>query len=367
MANQNWKVEALTLAKTGKSWRKIAKELEVSKSTVSDYLRKAFKDSGGEFGLKLLQSVKEMDEGKVGRVTEVVEQDNRYVSQLNGFIENRGAEKLVTTFRYPIVTSDYSPEGCNHFVIPDTQAKPGIDFSYFTWVGKYIVDRKPQVIVHLGDHADFPSLSSYDKGKKSAEGKRVTSDINAAIHGMELLLKPLYDYQQKELAEFGEIRYKPRMVFLIGNHCERLKRHVDANPELHGLLSYDSLLYKEAGWEVFDFLQTAIVNGVGYCHFMANPMTGKPFSGTAANILQKVGESFTMGHRQVLDTATRFLPNSGRQQWGLIAGACYPHAEGYKGYGGNHHWRGVVIKHKVTNGSYNPMFVDLDYLKKKFN
>ena len=39
----DWKAEAIELAKTGKSWRKVADLLGVSKSTVSDYLRKEFK------------------------------------------------------------------------------------------------------------------------------------------------------------------------------------------------------------------------------------------------------------------------------------------------------------------------------------
>lgn len=42
MSEVNWKQQAIELAKTGKSWRKIAELLEVSKSTVSDYLRKEF-------------------------------------------------------------------------------------------------------------------------------------------------------------------------------------------------------------------------------------------------------------------------------------------------------------------------------------
>lgn len=44
----NWKLEALEKAKQGESWRKIAKELGVSKSTVSDYLRKLFKHTQTE-------------------------------------------------------------------------------------------------------------------------------------------------------------------------------------------------------------------------------------------------------------------------------------------------------------------------------
>lgn len=43
MSEVEWKQQAIELAKTGKSWRKIAELLDVSKSTVSDYLRKEFK------------------------------------------------------------------------------------------------------------------------------------------------------------------------------------------------------------------------------------------------------------------------------------------------------------------------------------
>ena len=163
-------------------------------------------------------------------------------------------------------------------------------------------------IIHIGDHADMPSLSSYDKGKRAAEGKRVKEDIQSAVDGMAALLKPLYDYQQEELRQYGEVRYKPRMVLTLGNHEERIIRHVNANPELHGFLGYDDLKYKEFGWEVYDFLKPAVVNGVAYVHYMANPMSGKPYGGQAMNVLKNVGESFSMGHKQILEIATRFLP-----------------------------------------------------------
>lgn len=44
----NWKTQALEMAKSGKSWRKIAIELGVAKSTVSDWLRVQFKEDGRE-------------------------------------------------------------------------------------------------------------------------------------------------------------------------------------------------------------------------------------------------------------------------------------------------------------------------------
>ena len=67
-----------------------------------------------------------------------------------------------------------------HLIIPDTQVKRDVDLSYLEWIGKYIVDKKPDVIVQIGDFADMPSLSSYDVGKKSFEGRRYKDDIEAA-------------------------------------------------------------------------------------------------------------------------------------------------------------------------------------------
>ena len=46
-----------------------------------------------------------------------------------------------------------------HLVIPDTQCKPGHSFEHLEWAGQYAVKTKPDVIVHLGDHWDMPSLS----------------------------------------------------------------------------------------------------------------------------------------------------------------------------------------------------------------
>ena len=50
-------------------------------------------------------------------------------------------------------------------VIPDVQAKPGVDFQYLNKLGHYIVEKRPDTIVCIGDFADMPSLSSYDVGK----------------------------------------------------------------------------------------------------------------------------------------------------------------------------------------------------------
>ena len=58
-------------------------------------------------------------------------------------------DKLITEFKYPIVTSNKFIDNCKHFFIPDTQYKDGIPTGYLTRVGKYIVDKRPDVIIHI--------------------------------------------------------------------------------------------------------------------------------------------------------------------------------------------------------------------------
>ena len=136
-------------------------------------------------------------------------------------------------------------------VIPDTQVKPGIDLSYLVNIGEYILEKRPDVIVHLGDHWDMPSLSSYDIGKRQFEGRRYKNDIEAGNQAMSNLLWPINSYNKRAAAN-KKARYSPRKIFLMGNHENRINRAVDGDPKLEGTIGIQDLDLK--GWEVYDFL-----------------------------------------------------------------------------------------------------------------
>lgn len=253
-----------------------------------------------------------------------------------------------------------------HMMIPDTQVKPGVPLDHLAWIGQYILDRKPDVIVHIGDHADMESLSSYDAGKASFEGRRYVADIEAANRAFDVLCKPLEDYNAHQRT-VKHAQYLPERHITLGNHEHRITRAADDDPKLVGLLSLDDLNYRHHGWQVHNFLQPVCIDGVWYAHFWANPMSGRPYGGNAAGRLKQIGHTFVMGHQQTLDYAVRFLPGTGAQQFGLVAGACYLHDEDYKGPQGNAHWRGLIMLHEVDgDGSADPMFVSLDYLCRRY-
>ena len=240
-------------------------------------------------------------------------------------------------------------------VIADTQAKSEEDLEYLLWIGKYIADKKPDIIVHIGDHFDMPSLSSYDKGTSKIEGKRLYKDIEAGVEGFKLLNLELEKHKD----------YHPRKVFCLGNHEERLDRYVNEHPELQGTLGTDKLPFAKYGWEVHPFLKPVEIEGIFFVHYLANPMSGKPYGGSAMNILKTVGRSFVVGHKQCLDIAIRPTID-GKQQLGIVNGACYDHFESYKGYSGNNHFRGLTVLHECSDGFAVPMFVSLDYMKEKY-
>jgi len=120
-----------------------------------------------------------------------------------------------------------------HLIIPDTQCKPGDNFDHLRAIGNYAVAKKPEVIVHLGDHWDMASLSEYDKGKKSYEGRRYKADIEAGHTGMGELLGPIMKFNRRQRRNKKQ-QYLPRMVFLLGNHEQRIARAVDKDPILEG-------------------------------------------------------------------------------------------------------------------------------------
>jgi hypothetical protein len=249
-------------------------------------------------------------------------------------------------------------------VIPDTQVKPDVPTEHLTWLGKYICDIRPDIIVHIGDHFDMPSLSSYDKGTAAIEGKRVKEDIEAGVKGLDLIEAPITSLQRCQMKYKKKI-YTPQKVFLLGNHEERLSRYLNHNPELIGMLGYEDFELEKRGWEVHDFLKIVNIDGILFSHYFANPMSGRPYSGKAASLIQRIGKSFVMGHRQELDFTCRELCD-GTRQIGIVAGAFYQHDEGYKGYQGNKHWRGVVVLNEAVNGWADPMMVSVDYLYRKY-
>jgi hypothetical protein len=247
-------------------------------------------------------------------------------------------------------------------VLPDVQARPGVDFSYLTSIGNYILAKQPDVIVNLGDFADLPSLSSHEhSGTKSMEGKRYKEDIWAARDAMDALLTPIYEYN-KRAKRNKDKQYKPRMVLTLGNHENRIDRAINNDKKLDGLISVDDLPYND--WEVFPFLEVVVIEGVAFSHYFVSGAMGRPI-GTAQALLSKLHMSAIAGHQQGRQVAFGKRAD-GKGMTAMIIGSCYQHHEDYLGVQGNVHWRGLYLLHSVKDGEFDECAVPLSYITENY-
>jgi hypothetical protein len=247
-------------------------------------------------------------------------------------------------------------------VVPDTQCKPDIDMSYLTAIGNYLVKKKPDVIIHIGDHWDMPSLSSYDFGKKSFEGRRYANDIRAGNEGFHLLNAPV-EAERQRLRKNKEKQWNPSKYFLFGNHEQRIERAVNNDAKLDGVLGYGDL--DTLDYERIPFLEPLLVEGIAFSHYFTTGLAGRPAT-TAAAQLNKQHMSCIAGHQQGLQIATGKRAD-GHLLTSVIAGSCYPHDEHYLGQQGNNHWRGMLLLNNVDNGSFDLATIPLSYLMEKYS
>jgi hypothetical protein len=253
--------------------------------------------------------------------------------------------------------------GRKHVVVPDTQIKPGLDLAHIDWIAQYVVDKKPDVLIVGGDWADMPSLSRYDKGRKSFEGRRYRDDILAANDGLQRLMAPI----EKEMERIKRRRTKHwylRKIVTLGNHEDRINRAVEDAREFENTISVDDIHFKQWGFEVYPYLQQVEVDGVTYCHYFPSGPMGRPIT-TARALLTKLHGSCFAFHQQGRDIAYAKHAN-GKPMTSIICGSCYRHDEPYLGPQGNNVWRGLYVLHDVQDGTFDEMPVSLSFLERRF-
>lgn len=250
-----------------------------------------------------------------------------------------------------------------HFIIADTQTRPGVPLDHMAWIGQAIVDYKPDSVIHLGDHWDMPSLSMHDQaGSAKMEGARYEDDVQVGVDAFKALAIPM-ELEQARLVGNKKKQWNPDKIFLFGNHENRINRAVNNSPKWAGTVGEHHL--KTRDWERHAFLERVWLDGIIYSHFFQSSHSSHAIGGTIDNRLNKIGASFVQGHEQGFRYGTR-IQASGATWHGLVAGSCYLHDEDYRGAQGQNHWRGVVVLNEVANGDYCIMPLTLDYLCRRY-
>lgn len=254
-------------------------------------------------------------------------------------------------------------------MIPDLQSRPGSPNDHLIWAARYIADRDdpPTRGVLIGDVADMPSLSSWNKkGSLETEGHRIQADRDAAYQSLEIFFG--------ELMRLGVDDIDWHLT--EGNHENRLDRAMSADPRLIGLIDRPTFYgWQDFGLTVHEFMRPVHLDGITYCHlFDLNEngnTTGRRSGQAHAKMqVQRVKGTSVAGHRQGYDHARRSHPYA--RPWenethAIIAGSFYLHREAYRGPTDGYERHGIVMLNEVNGwGKCEPMFVSMEYLERKY-
>lgn len=249
-------------------------------------------------------------------------------------------------------------------VVPDPHAHPSFNNDRADWLGKFILDRKPDVVVNMGDTFDMPSLSSYDKGKASFHGNSYEKDINAGLDFLDRMWRPIRNAKRK----------KPYSVFLEGNHENRLKRVLESEPQLSG----DRFGVSYANYQLRDYHNEVVYykgqtpgiftcEGFSFAHYVVSGVMGRALSSVhhAAALIDRLHSSCVVAHSHTVDYAVRNTV-SGQTLTGIVAGVYQDYESQWAGYVNQLWWPGLVYLHGAEDGAASVEFISLGKIRTEY-
>lgn len=248
-----------------------------------------------------------------------------------------------------------------YLLVPDIHCYPGVSNERADWLGQLIVDEKPDVVINAGDHFDMASLSDYDKGKRSFQGRSYKEDIEVGLEFHERMWWPTKIAKKK----------RPQRIVLEGNHEHRIERALDYSPELKDTIGFKDYDFDSYYDEVvrYDGNLPGIFSqdGILFSHFFPTGISGRPIGGEspARMLLMKNNTSCVQFHTHTLDIATRSTIN-GNVINCLVGGCYHDHTPSWAGPV-SRFWRpGVSILRNVENGNFDFQWISMDSLKKAY-
>lgn len=220
---------------------------------------------------------------------------------------------------------------------------------------------KPDLVINIGDAADMPSLSPFEKGKKSFAGLNYKKDIYSHL-----------DFQERLWSEVKKQKKKlPWRVFLEGGHEHRIILAEKGMDYAAGTISFDDLeldvFYDEIVGYRGDTPGVYAADGLLYAHYFVSGIKGQAGSSEnqAAYMLGKAFCSVTQGHTHMMDWCIR-TKATGPKIMGACVGCYIDYICDWAGEVNKLWDRGVLIKRNVEDGCYDPEWVSMATLKKEY-
>jgi hypothetical protein len=249
-------------------------------------------------------------------------------------------------------------------VIPDQHAHHKHSNVRADYLGLFIKDLKPDLLVNMGDAADLPSLCQYDKGKAKFYTNSYQKDIEAHLDFQQRMFAPMIKAKKR----------KPQTIFLVGNHEQRINRALEYEPHLSGDkfgismknldldTYYDEVIpYDGATPGIFNY------DGVLFSHYFVSGVMGRAIGGEhhAASLLSKNLCSSVAAHSHTFDFSTRKRAD-GSTIMALVAGVFQDYQTDWAGTGQNFWESGVAVLRDFEKERWDLEWLSLSRMRKEY-
>ena len=276
--------------------------------------------------------------------------------------ESQRLRKIESNHSRPGVPRDW-------LVIGDAHAKPHQSLDRFEWAGNLAVERRPSIIVAMGDWWDMGSLWGPLHGYEGSHGKpeRYAEDISAGLTARARFWAPIAKYNKSR-----KNKYDPQLLFLEGNHEYRIQKWLMKEPALDGKVSMDDLLTDNeqyGGWTHVPYLRRVVIDGTALQHYFVPPGGRMAIAGVnpARSHLIKGFMSCIAGHSHRKDEHT-VSAWDGRRLQAIIAGCFFLEDQGYESEASRdgQWWRGLLYRHGVENGYGESEWIGMDRIRREW-
>ncbi len=261
-------------------------------------------------------------------------------------------------------TYEVTDENTTILPIGDCHISDDDDLKRFKYLSQIIVDKKPNHIVFMGDFLTLSCLSGWDRDKRlRMEGKRYKKEIDKGNKALDIIFS-LMQEMQNEQKNNGEVIYNPEIIFINGNHENRLDRYLETDPTFEGLVSIEKdLKLKERNIKFIPYREYHYINGIAFTHIPFNK--AKEVSGI--NITRKVSQlmfgSVVFAHVHSMEYECYKRHGQEDLQQVLTTGCFFEKHEDYIHGRITEYWKGLILLNSWKRGRFDVEMFSLDRLK----
>lgn len=253
-------------------------------------------------------------------------------------------------------------------VIGDCHVDDEQDLSRFELLGEFIIDHKPSHIVFIGDFITLNCLSAWDRDKRAKmENRRYAAEIEAGNAALDLTFTPMMKYNNRR-RRLKMAQYKPTVVYIEGNHEERLTRYFDYDPTFQGHISIQKdLKLADRDIEWVGYRDYYYINDVAFTHIPHNkvqPISGMDITRKAQGVMIKSG---VFGHTHEQHLSHVHKEGMPHLQDTYNCGCFISKKEDYVHGRVTNYWRGITLLHIWKSGRFDINSYSLGRLERMYD